>query len=292
MASHYSSGKVVIYEKTKPVSTKQDLFNDDIYGTISLHYTILATQNMGFSLFILVATIATAVAFPMNHLAMPHGRLTDSSACLSWRWAVETNNIKYYSNEIPDNCSDYILSYMLGSQFRKDSKLVCDVAYEYAKGVNLTGDGMDVWIFDVDDTILSCVPYFLEQGSWELNIQSTLGEWTRRGEAQAIPETLNLYKKVIELGFKIVFITGMHEQESESRIKNLKEAGFTEWEKLIFKGNNELAYAEEFKSNRRRELVEAGYRIWGNIGDQWTDLTGTHVGDRTFKMPNPMYYVP
>ncbi|KAI3725878.1 hypothetical protein L1987_65674 [Smallanthus sonchifolius] len=84
----------------------------------------------------------------------------------------------------------------------------------------------------------------------------------------------------------------MHGKESESRIQNLKEAGFTEWEKLIFKGDNELAYAEEFKSNRRKELVKAGYRIWGNIDDQRTDLTGTFVGDRTFKMSNPMYYVP
>ncbi|KAI3725883.1 hypothetical protein L1987_65679 [Smallanthus sonchifolius] len=271
-----------------------DLFNHDNYGNISQHkhYTTLATQNMGFPLLILVATIATAVAFPTNNLVMPHGRLADSAACLSWRWAVETNNIKDFSNKVPEECADYVLSYMLGSQFRRDSKLVCDVAYEYAKGVNLTRDGKDVWIFDVDDTILSCLPYFLEQGSWDLNVQTTYGTWTRKGEAQAIPETLDLYKKVMELGFKIVFITGMHEKDSESRIKNLQEAGFTEWDKLMFKGDNELAYAEEFKSNRRRELVEAGYRIWGNIGDQWSDLIGTFVGDRIFKMPNPMYYVP
>lgn len=47
----------------------------------------------------------------------------------------------------------------------------------------------------------------------------------------------------------------------------------------------------EYKSEKRAELVARGYRIVGNIGDQWSDLLGEHVGLRTFKMPDPMYYV-
>ena len=40
-----------------------------------------------------------------------------------------------------------------------------------------------------------------------------------------------------------------------------------------------------------QKLVDAGYRIVGNMGDQWSDLTGAPEGDRTFKVPDPMYYV-
>lgn len=47
----------------------------------------------------------------------------------------------------------------------------------------------------------------------------------------------------------------------------------------------------QFKSSKRTELVKAGYRIVGNIGDQWTDLIGENVGARTFKVPDPMYYI-
>jgi hypothetical protein len=48
-----------------------------------------------------------------------------------------------------------------------------------------------------------------------------------------------------------------------------------------------------FKSAMRKRLVEEeGYRIRGNVGDQWSDLQGDYVGDRVFKIPNPMYYVP
>ena len=50
--------------------------------------------------------------------------------------------------------------------------------------------------------------------------------------------------------------------------------------------------AAVFKTEARAKLVLEGYRIRGNVGDQWTDLSGDHPGDRTFKLPNPMYFVP
>lgn len=46
-----------------------------------------------------------------------------------------------------------------------------------------------------------------------------------------------------------------------------------------------------YKSAKRAELVKAGYRIVGNIGDQWSDVLGEFVGWRTFKLPDPMYYI-
>lgn len=47
-----------------------------------------------------------------------------------------------------------------------------------------------------------------------------------------------------------------------------------------------------FKSAIRKQLVDEGYRIRGNVGDQWSDLQGDCAGDRVFKIPNPMYFVP
>lgn len=49
--------------------------------------------------------------------------------------------------------------------------------------------------------------------------------------------------------------------------------------------------AVEYKSKERKKLEEVGYRILGNMGDQWSDLMGTNVGKRTFKVPDPMYYI-
>ena len=50
--------------------------------------------------------------------------------------------------------------------------------------------------------------------------------------------------------------------------------------------------AVKYKSDVRKQLEEEGYRIWGNVGDQWSDIKGDYLGNRTFKLPNPMYFVP
>jgi hypothetical protein len=55
-----------------------------------------------------------------------------------------------------------------------------------------------------------------------------------------------------------------------------------------YKGQSAVMY----KSNIRKQLEDEGYRIWGNVGDQWSDLQGNSSGNRTFKLPNPMYFVP
>lgn len=47
-----------------------------------------------------------------------------------------------------------------------------------------------------------------------------------------------------------------------------------------------------FKSEKRNEMVKEGYRILGNSGDQWSDLLGSSTANRSFKLPNPMYYIP
>ena len=39
-------------------------------------------------------------------------------------------------------------------------------------------------------------------------------------------------------------------------------------------------------------MMEEGYRIHGNSGDQWSDLLGSAMAARSFKLPNPMYYIP
>ena len=46
-----------------------------------------------------------------------------------------------------------------------------------------------------------------------------------------------------------------------------------------------------YKSEKRSEMENEGFRIIGNSGDQWSDLLGTSISIRSFKLPNPMYYI-
>jgi predicted secreted acid phosphatase len=47
----------------------------------------------------------------------------------------------------------------------------------------------------------------------------------------------------------------------------------------------------QYKSGTRAYIESQGYDIVGNFGDQFSDLLGG-FGDKTFKMPNPNYYLP
>ncbi|NBH31963.1 hypothetical protein D3Z30_13645, partial [Staphylococcus warneri] len=114
--------------------------------------------------------------------------------------------------------------------------------------------------------------------------------WVEEASAPAIPGSLKLYKQLINLGFKIVFLTGTEAAYSEARTRNMKEVGYTTWEKIIYKGVTDGS-GIPYKSSKRKELEEAGYRIRGNMGDQWSDLLGSNPGDRIFKVPDPMYYI-
>ena len=47
----------------------------------------------------------------------------------------------------------------------------------------------------------------------------------------------------------------------------------------------------QYKSGTRAYIESQGYDIVANFGDQFSDLKGGHA-DKTFKMPNPNYYLP
>ncbi|OAY84389.1 Stem 28 kDa glycoprotein [Ananas comosus] len=59
--------------------------------------------------------------------------------------------------------------------------------------------------------------------------------WVNEGAAPALPESLNLYKKLLSLGIKIVFLTGRTENQRDVTARNLKRAGYHTWEKLVLK---------------------------------------------------------
>ncbi|KAM3308188.1 hypothetical protein P3S67_009932 [Capsicum chacoense] len=213
--------------------------------------------------------------------------------CLSWRLAVETNNLRDWKL-VPKQCENYVGHYMLGKQYRHDCEAVADAAIEYAKGLKLGGDGKDVWVFDVDETILSNIPFFarcdVAFGALPYNA-TKFDEWIADGKLPAIPSIRCVYNTVLSLGIKPVLLTGATENFRQSRTTNLKKAGYRNWFKLILRGDKDTGSAVEYKSSKRTELVKAGYRIVGNIGDQWSDLIGENVGAHTFKVPDPMYYV-
>lgn len=84
--------------------------------------------------------------------------------CESWRINVELNNIKEF-NVVPQECVEHVRKYMTSSQYKADSERAVEEVRLYLSGCcTLKGDGKDSWIFDIDETLLSTIPYYKKHG--------------------------------------------------------------------------------------------------------------------------------
>ncbi|OVA12458.1 Acid phosphatase (Class B) [Macleaya cordata] len=261
------------------------------------------------SLILLVAVLATCHASSHGgaplpiHLLRPQsssgGHLIDGISCDSWRLAVETNNIRNW-NTVPAQCGNYVGHYMLSAaSIVKTQKLLPKrrqnmprplLSRETTRRRGSSTSTRLLCLVDIDETTLSNIPYYHGFGIETYN--ATSFEWVDSGKAPVLLESLKLYKKLISSGFKVVFLTGRVEKRRQITVKNLNAAGYRNWEKLLLRGPSDSGKAAvEYKSEQRAKLEQDGYRIVGNIGDQWSDILGTNTGSRTFKLPDPMYYI-
>lgn len=219
-------------------------------------------------------------------------RRGDDLFCSSWRFTVETNDAGSWSR-VPERCVDFVKEYITGDLYQSELEAVADNAVTHAKTVGISGDGRDAWVFDIDETLLSNVPYYAAHGfGSEIFDEHSFDEWVDLAEAPAIPPSLRLYKELQELGFTIFLLTGRGEYQRHATERNLMYAGFSNYENLILRGLTDKGKAASvFKSEKRKEIEDAGYLIHGNYGDQWSDLIGFSTARRSFKLPNPLYYI-
>ncbi|XP_040384591.1 stem 28 kDa glycoprotein-like [Oryza brachyantha] len=231
----------------------------------------------------------------LRQIGIPVG---DGDYCDSWRLGVEANNVRGFTTA-PRKCDNYVENYMRGHHYRRDSKVVVDEAVAYAETLHLSSAaaGNATWVFDVDETALSHVKFYKRNGfGYHKFGEPAFMEWLIAGKASALPNTLTLYKKLLLLGIKIVFLSDRPDTPElrNATATNLIKEGFDCWDDLILRSENSTTTGSvvEYKSGERKKLEEEdGLVIVGNIGDQWSDLLGSPEGHRTFKLPNPAYYV-
>lgn len=146
-------------------------------------------------------------------------------------------------------------------------------------------------VLDIDETALS---------NWDEEKQDDFGyiakdwnDWVEKKQAPAIAGTLRLYEEAVKNGVSVFFITGRSDSQETATTDNLKTAGYTQWAGLALRGSHPPTQTvAEYKSGEREKIVDAGYRIILNVGDQRSDLTGSPQAERSVKLPNPFYYIP
>jgi acid phosphatase len=143
-------------------------------------------------------------------------------------------------------------------------------------------------VFDIDETALSNWAAMSDCGFCSYRVEKKL--YTEDHDP-AITPVLELFNYAKKNGIHVFFLTGRQESERTATIRNLNEAGYSGWEELIMRPDNDKDPARVFKPEERRKLEDKGYRIILNIGDQASDLSGC-CAERVFKLPNPFYLIP
>jgi predicted secreted acid phosphatase len=160
-------------------------------------------------------------------------------------------------------------------------------------------------VLDIDETSLSNWPVikaddfgFIPHGPCDLSPSDVpkgacgWRAWLGHARDKPILPTLQLYRQARKEGMAVFFITGRPGSLRDATERNLRAAGYDKWNSLTMKsGGYRTESVLQYKISARRQITQQGYTIVLDMGDQESDLTGGYA-ERTFKVPNPFYYIP
>jgi predicted secreted acid phosphatase len=173
-------------------------------------------------------------------------------------------------------------------------------------------------ILDVDDTTLATWNYEIFS-NWAFN-PTTNGTFVTEQRFPAVPGMVNMVKKAADRGYAIIFLTGRPALQEAATLGNLTAdnigvdagypspttlndgedglftkpavADYPDYLKAACAGDpNGSCTTQHYKTATRAHIESLGYDIVANFGDQFSDLKGGFA-DKTFKLPNPNYFLP
>lgn len=142
-------------------------------------------------------------------------------------------------------------------------------------------------VFDIDETTLTNLSHMAAQDFGY--VEAVWNKWVNSGQCRAIVPVQLIYDLAVRQNVDVFFITSRKPDEAPSTERNLRETGYAKWTRVYYRPVGSVS-ARQFKVGIRRQLVEQGYTIVLNIGDQQSDLAGGFA-ERSFKLPNPFYLV-
>ena len=191
-----------------------------------------------------------------------------------------------------------VIGYVESGRYNADIAEVVAQARAWVERRAARGDKLAMAL-DVDETALSSLPSMrandygvISRGPCDLPAGPCgFGTWIEMAQAEAIAPVLGLARLARERGVAVFFIADRPERARVPTERNLKAAGY-EWTGLVLKPDGAITQsAMDFKAPARKKIVDDGYTIIANVGDQVSDLEGGFA-ERTFKLPNPFYAVP
>jgi predicted secreted acid phosphatase len=144
-------------------------------------------------------------------------------------------------------------------------------------------------VFDIDETLLSNWQY-LRENDFGVTLPSFV-QWAETSHDTALDPMGKVFAKARAYRIPIFLISGRPESLRAATVKNLNAVGYWGWNELYLKPPSDTAISIiPFKSGVRKKLVDHGYNIILNVGDQHSDLEGGYAS-HIVKLPNPFYYL-
>lgn len=178
-----------------------------------------------------------------------------------------------------------IKEYVKKGQYDKDLNSIVRKAKKFINYELLTNQKNKAVIIDIDETILSNLPYISQQ--IHLNDVEKLNRWQMTSKCDAIKPIVDLYQWLLIQDVRIYFITARPLELKSATIENFKNLEIP-YSPMVFRDPKEWPVPKDFKIAMRKEIVNNDYDIILNIGDQPTDFEGGYW-KRALKVPNPFY---
>jgi predicted secreted acid phosphatase len=168
-------------------------------------------------------------------------------------------------------------------------------------------------LFDIDDTTLNTYSYEIFS-SFVYN-PVTNANFVNAADPRvfpAVPGMVGLEQKALADGYQVYFLTGRPISQTTGTLANLTAAGYTVDPSHVFLKDTTaqtepwlaqcvdssvtpakfICNTIQYKSLTRQHIEQdLGVDIVANFGDQFSDLKGGFA-DSTYKIPNPMYFLP
>ncbi|MFL5461385.1 MAG: HAD family acid phosphatase [Gemmatimonadales bacterium] len=204
------------------------------------------------------------------------------------------------SSDVPRlyEAQQQVEEYISSGRYDRDFSAVVARAQEWLEQRSKTAK-KPAMVLDIDETSLSNWPAYRLNGWGRVvgggcdleNGPCGLRAWQALAKSKALAPTLTLARRAHELGVAVFFLSGRPPNLRDATERNLREQGYDPTAVILLPEGAHFKSAVEFKAPERRKIAEQGYTIILSMGDQESDLAGGFA-ERTFKLPNPVYYLP
>ncbi|KAJ0045058.1 hypothetical protein Pint_06427 [Pistacia integerrima] len=213
----------------------------------------------------------------------------DYSYCKIYALHAELNSLEVEGDYFPSVCRGLAIRYLKEGQYARDLNFTMWMVENYFSTLSPSDDGLDLVMIDIDDIFASsprCT-------------KLSMDKIDRCGSVDGIEEanhlkqtlTLKLFLSLQASGWPVILISRKPEGQRNATTELLISAGYRGWSSLIMRLDDEMQMdSHEYLSRRRAILQKDGFRITGLISSQMDALMGQTLGQRVFKLPNPLYY--